>query len=67
MLLTVGKWTVETGIHGYSGWLNQGDKPLVLRGKLNFKSGPANFFLQYQQALRDYPFRRLQSGICFDL
>jgi len=67
MLLGVGKWTVETGIHGYSGWLNQGDKPLVLRGKLNFKSGPATFFLQYQEALRDYPFRRLQTGICFDL
>jgi hypothetical protein len=67
MLLNSGKWTVEGGIQGYSGWLNQGDKPLLLRGKLNYKSGPATFFLQYQHALRDYPFRRLQTGICFSL
>ena len=67
MLLKAGKWTIESGIHGYSGWLEQGDKPLVLRGKLNFKAGPANVFLQYQHAFRDYPFRRLQTGVCFDL
>lgn len=67
MLLSAGNWTVESGIHGYSGWLDQGDKPLVLRGKLNYKSGPATFFMQYQHALRDYPFRRLQTGVCFNL
>jgi len=67
MLLSAGKWTMEGGIHGYSGWLEQGDKPLVLRGKINFKAGPANVFVQYQQAFRDYPFRRLQTGVCFDL
>jgi hypothetical protein len=67
MLLTLGNWTVEGGIQGYSGWLDQGDKPLLLRGKLNFNSGPATFFLQYQHALRDYPFRRLQAGVCFSL
>jgi len=67
ILLNAGSWTVESGIQGYSGWLDKGDKPLVLRGKLNYKSGQATFFLQYQHALRDYPFRRLQTGVCFDL
>jgi hypothetical protein len=67
MLLSAGVWTVETGIHGYSGWLDQGDKPLVLRGKVNYRSGPATIFLQYQHALRDYPFRRLQTGVSFNL
>lgn len=67
MLLTSGKWVLESGLYGYSGWLDQGDKPLVLRGKLNYKQGPATLFIQYQHSLRDYPFRRLQTGICFDL
>lgn len=66
-LLTSGKWVLEGGLYGYSGWLDQGDKPLVARGKLNFRQGPAILFLQYQQSLRDYPFMRLQTGICFDL
>ncbi len=67
MLLNAGNWTIESGIHGYSGWLNQGDKPLVLRGKVNYRSGPATLFLQYQHSLKDYPFRRLQTGVCFSL
>jgi len=67
ILLYAKNWTVESGIQGYSGWLNQGDKPLVLRGKINYRSGPATLFLQYQHSLRDYPFRRLQTGVCFDL
>jgi len=65
-LLTAGNWTLESGIHGYSGWLNQGDKPLVLRSKLDFRRGASTFFLQYQHAFRDYPFRRLQTGVCLD-
>lgn len=67
MLLTTGKFTVEGGIHGYSGWLQQGDRPLLLRSKLNYRSGSATFFIQAQHAIRDYPFKRLQTGICFDL
>jgi hypothetical protein len=66
MLLNIGSWTIETGINGYSGWLNQGDKPSVLRGKFNYKSGSATFFLQYQHALKDYPYKRLQTGVRFD-
>ncbi|HET9571071.1 MAG TPA: hypothetical protein VFP20_06650 [Bacteroidales bacterium] len=66
-LLTAKKWTIESGIHGYSGWLNQGDKPLVLREKLNYRCGATLLFLQYQHALRDYPFKRLQTGVSFNL
>lgn len=67
LLLKHDQWLLEGGIHGYSGWLDQGDRPLLLRGKLAYQSGPFQLFLQYQHALRDYPFRRLQTGICFDL
>lgn len=67
LLLTAGPWTVEGGWHGYSGWLDQGDKPMLLRGKLNYNTGSATLFMQYQHALRDYPFRRMQTGVCFSL
>lgn len=63
IILSSDKWSLENGIHGYSGWLEKGDKPQVLRSKLNFKSGNLLYFIQYQHALRDYPFRRIQTGV----
>lgn len=66
MVLSSDKWSLENGIAGYSGWLGQGDCPLVLRSKLNMKSGSWTYFFQYQHALRDYPFRRIQVGVNFD-
>lgn len=62
-----GNWSWENGIGGYSGWLEKGDKPLVLRSKLYFKNGKIHYFMQYQHSLRDYPFRRLQTGVNIDL
>lgn len=56
----------ENSIAGYSGWLDKGDKPMVLRSKLIFKSKQMKYFIQYQHSLRDYPFRRLQTGASFD-
>jgi hypothetical protein len=65
-LLSSKKWSFENGIQGYSGWLDEGDRPLLLRSKLNFRQHRLNYFMQYQHALRDYPFRRIQTGICFE-
>jgi hypothetical protein len=67
MILSSDKLSFENGLAGYSGWLKKGDQPLVLRSRLNFKSGSQHYFIQYQHALRDYPFRRLQVGVNFDL
>ncbi len=63
LLFNKAVWTLEAGIHGYSGWLKQGDKPLVLRSKLSVAMGNVAFFTQFQQSLMDYPFRRLQTGL----
>jgi len=60
-----GNLALEGGIGGYSGWIG-GDKPLVLRAKLSWKRGSMNYFMGYQHALRDYPFRRLQTGLAVD-
>ena len=66
VILSSDKWSFENGIHGYSGWLDKGDKPQVFRSKLDFRQGHMIFYLQFQYALRDYPFHRLQTGISLD-
>lgn len=54
--------SLEGGIGGYEGWI-KGGKPLVLRSRVLWKVGSLNYFLGYQHALRDYPFRRIQTGV----
>jgi hypothetical protein len=60
--------SVEVGLNGYSGWMHEGgDHPLVLRGKYQYVHRNKHYFIQYQHAFRDYPYRRLQTGIAIDL
>jgi peptide methionine sulfoxide reductase msrA/msrB len=66
VLVTAGKLTWDAGIHGYSGWVQNGDKPLVLRYGFQYDLGNRSFFMHFQHALRDYPFRRLQVGFKYD-
>jgi len=61
-----GNFTLQNILAGYSGWLNKGDRPLVYRLKLSYKKGNYGFFSQYQHSLRDYPFKRLQTGFSID-
>lgn len=61
-------WSWTNGMGGYSGWTGKGDRPLVLRSRFEFDimKGKAATFVQYQHALRDYPYRRIQTGIRID-
>jgi len=63
VILSSKKWSFENGIHGYSGWLDKGDKPQVLRSKFDFCQNNFHYFLEFQYALRDYPFHRIQAGV----
>lgn len=60
--LNRGALSWEVGIGGYTGWI-QGSNPLVLRSKVSLKKGSMDYFIGYQHALRDYPFRRVQTGM----
>ena len=64
LMASRGNWTLEGGLHGYTGWTGKGDAPQVIRLKGQRRIGTLDVFLQYQHALRDYPYRRLQAGIC---
>lgn len=61
-----GNFTLQNTVAGYSGWLKKGDRPKVYRAKLTYKTGGVGFFTQYQHSLRDYPFKRLQTGLSID-
>lgn len=65
-IVTSRSWSFEGGVHGYSGWLDAGDKPLVLRSKLTYGFKRMRCFTQFQYALRDYPFHRIQTGLSVD-
>jgi len=58
-------WANEAA--GYYGWTNKGDRPLVLRSRLEYDKGPLHYYVQYQHALHDYPFRRIQAGVGVDV
>jgi hypothetical protein len=64
--LNNGNWQSDFGIHGYSGWKNFGDRPLVLRGKVQHQFGRYSAFVQYQHPLNDFPHYRIQTGLKFD-
>jgi len=59
------KWSLESSLGGYDGWLDLGDHPIVLRGRLNWDAGSTQYFFQYQHALHEYPYRRFQTGVKF--
>lgn len=54
-------WSNEAA--GYYGWTNKGDRPLVIRSKVNYQQGPLHYYVQFQHALHDYPFRRIEAGV----
>lgn len=63
----------EGGIRGYNGWMYKhpafgsdfGDRPSVLFTKIGFKTNKINYYLQYQESLRDFPYNQLRVGIQF--
>lgn len=67
MVLSSKNYSFENGINGYSGWMDRGDNPLVLRSKLNLMHDRMKYFVQFQYALRDYPYYRLQAGVSLDI
>jgi hypothetical protein len=60
-------WTLDTQLAGYSGYLHNGDSPLVWRCKLLYDFGKYSTYLQYQHGIKDYPFEQLRFGFLYQL
>ena len=52
----------ENSISGYSGWMNNGDHPMVFSSQLTHKNKRINFFGQYQYGIRDFPYHHIRLG-----
>ena len=48
---------------GYSGWIDDGDKPMVLKADITGNIGRFRPLLAYQYGLRDYPFHQFRIGL----
>ena len=56
------KLFINQSIRGYSGYMQNGDQPIVYRADLGFKFGEAAFLLGYEVGFRDFPFRSVRAG-----
>ena len=56
-------FSLEQSLRGYSGYMANGDHPLVYRAELGIRSGDARFVIGYERGLRDYPFQGIRTGI----
>ncbi len=57
----------ENGLSGYTGWMKNGDAPLVYNSTLNFKHPKFNLFTQYKYGINDFPYHQFQFGIGFKI
>jgi hypothetical protein len=57
---------LHQSLRGYSGYMNNGDKPLVYSTELGVRIGTAAFTFGYEYGIRDYPFQCFRTGICLD-
>jgi hypothetical protein len=67
IILSNALFDFENTLSGYHGWMNNGDKPLVYRSKLNIKQAKFNIFAQYQYGIKDFPYHHVQAGFSFIL
>lgn len=62
----LGKMYCSNSLRGLSGYMFNGDQPLVYYGELGIREGKAAVTLGYEWGINDYPFRCLRFGIKID-
>ena len=48
---------------GYTGWQDNGDRPMVFRTEAVFNAGRLHPLLAFEHGIRDYPFNRFRIGL----
>jgi len=57
----------ENSISGYSGWINNGDHPMVYSSQLTQKNKRIDFLGQYQYGIRDFPYHHIRLGFLISI
>lgn len=55
----------NTGLKGYYGYLNDGDRPNILFAKGSKSFGNTSFNIEIQFGLRDFPYQSVLVGMCY--
>ena len=50
---------------GYTGWIGDGDAPMVIKASAVFRAGQFRPLIAYEYGLRDYPFHHFRVGVGF--
>jgi hypothetical protein len=53
---------VNQTLGGYTGYMDNGDAPVVYRIDLGIKMGTAALILGYEKGIRDFPFQSIRAG-----
>jgi hypothetical protein len=53
---------LSQSIRGYSGYMHNGDHPLVYKAEIGLKFGTAGLVVGFEKGLRDYPFNSIKAG-----
>lgn len=54
-------------LSGYSGWIANGDTPLVFSSRLTYKRPKFTVFKEYQYGINDFPYHNVRLGCSFTL
>jgi hypothetical protein len=56
-------WRIVTSCRGYSGYRNNGDRPLLINSSIEKRNKRLSFLLNLQQGLHDYRYTSIETGI----
>ena len=59
--------SLRTTYSGYVGWENDGDKPMIIKGRLSGHAKQFELYVEYQYGIKDYPFHMLRVGLAYSI
>jgi hypothetical protein len=65
--VSVNSWLFAVQSAGYSGYLDNGDRPMVFRGEIRRTAARTDLLLKVQIGLRDFEYRSVHAGISVKL
>ena len=52
---------------GYVGWENDGDRPMIIKGRLSGHLNQFEPYVEYQYGIKDYPFHMIRVGLAYNI
>lgn len=62
-ILGTSVFELDCALQGYSGWIGNGDKPVVFKSVLSFPIGKFRPIISYEYGIRDYPYHHYRIGV----